>query len=111
MNQQLKKEQNVAIDFDFEQWVNQNELQTVKNLFIKHGAITSSKLSVNSSNFQSLMTDTELYAKGHVIPKIITAVHELALIVSLFSMFSLFLSFSVHIVITQNSILSLIDFG
>eukprot|EP01084_Bolivina_argentea_P236076 397059_1 len=61
-------------NFNFEEWVNDNELSEIKQLLIKHKVTTKSALSFNSAQFQSLMSDPELYKTPHMIPIVTNAI-------------------------------------
>ena len=61
-------------NFDFEQFIIKNELDSVKDLLVKHNATKPSTLKTSSTQFQSLMSDPQLFMKSQMIPKILKAV-------------------------------------
>ena len=61
-------------DFNFDEWITKNELESVKELLIEHGATCPQTLSLNSTEFQSFMSDPKLLTKSYMIPKIMGAV-------------------------------------
>eukprot|EP01084_Bolivina_argentea_P003043 5679_1 len=64
--------------FNFDQWVNDNELQEIEQLLRSHNATTTAQLTLVSSEIQSLMTDPQLLAKSYMIPKIMSALHNIS---------------------------------
>eukprot|EP01084_Bolivina_argentea_P207190 353552_1 len=64
-------------EFNFNEWITQNELESVKELLTKHNATTPETLSMNASEFQKFMSDPQLFTKSHMIPKILGAVHNI----------------------------------
>ena len=67
-------------EFNFEDWINKNNLHAVKELFIKHKATTILTLNLSSNQLQSLMTDPILFGKhAQEIPKIMNAVQTISL--------------------------------
>eukprot|EP01084_Bolivina_argentea_P189544 325950_1 len=65
--------------FDFEEWISGNGLQTIKNIFKHHGATTADTLQITSEPFQSLMQDNRLFAQAQMIPKILNAVQQITI--------------------------------
>ena len=65
--------------FNFEDWINKNDLNKVKELFIKHNATTILTLNLSSLQLQSLMTDPLLLSKPQQIPKIMNAIQSISL--------------------------------
>ena len=72
--------QNNQKQFNFDDWISKNGLNSVKELFIKHNAITIASLNLSSSQLQSLMTDPVLFGQhAQEIPKIMNAVQIISL--------------------------------
>ena len=64
--------------FDFDQWLVDKDYLSLKHLFIKHGAISTSTLQISSSAMQHLMADPEFLCQPQMVPKVVMAIHELA---------------------------------
>eukprot|EP01084_Bolivina_argentea_P272383 463744_1 len=62
--------------FDFNQWIMDNQLNDVKQLFIKHNMKDPDALNTVSDEFHNLMSDPKLLEKGHLIPAILTALKK-----------------------------------
>ena len=63
--------------FNFQQWIIDNKLFTLKNLFIKHGATNATTLQISSPEMQRLMVDPDFLAQPQMVPKIVMATHHL----------------------------------
>jgi hypothetical protein len=72
-----KSEGDNDADFDFDGWLNHNNLSDLKQLFIDHHLTELSTLSPNNPNFSGLLTDQRMVAQMHKLPIIFTAVHNL----------------------------------
>eukprot|EP01084_Bolivina_argentea_P010623 19801_1 len=64
-------------EFNFHTWIIKNELEIVKDLLIKHNATSPNTLTTNAPEFQKFMSDKELFSKSHMIPKILSAIHNI----------------------------------
>eukprot|EP01084_Bolivina_argentea_P272382 463743_1 len=62
--------------FDFNQWIMDNQLNDVKQLFLKHNMKSTDALNTVSDEFHNLMSDPKLLEKGHLIPAILTALKK-----------------------------------
>eukprot|EP01083_Nonionella_stella_P091488 255811_1 len=68
--------------FNFDEWITQNELESVKQILIEHKATRLSTLSFDAVEFQSVMIDAQLLTnKAHMLPKLMKAVYSIAKIV------------------------------
>eukprot|EP01083_Nonionella_stella_P100912 285285_1 len=77
-----EEEDEVDNGFDFDEWIIENELESVKQILIKHNANTLSTLKFDAAEFQSVMIDTQLLTnKAHILPKLMNAVHNISKIV------------------------------
>ena len=63
--------------FNFNQWLIDNDLLTIKELFIKHGATTTTTLQISSPEMQSLMVDPDFLSQPQMVPKLVMATHHL----------------------------------
>ena len=63
--------------FNFHQWMIDNKLLTLKNLFIKHGATNATTLQISSPEMQRLMIDPDFLSQPQMVPKIVMATHHL----------------------------------
>ena len=64
--------------FNFNQWLIKNDLLTLKELFIKLKANTASTLQITSNEMQSVMTDMDFLSQPQMVPKVMTAIHQLS---------------------------------
>eukprot|EP01083_Nonionella_stella_P133040 404504_1 len=64
--------------FNFDEWIIENELESIKQILIQHNANTLSRLSFDATEFQSVMTDPQMFAKAHMIPKLMKSVHNIS---------------------------------
>eukprot|EP01084_Bolivina_argentea_P000299 571_1 len=64
--------------FNFDKWINDSGLLDIKELFIKHNATTCKTLTFVSVEIQTMMTDPELLAQPLMIPKIMSALHNIS---------------------------------
>ncbi len=72
--------------FNFNNWVIQNDLVSIKDLFVKHDATTLSTLkNFTSPQLQAVMTDKELFLKPQMMVKIMNAVPKLLLSTTYFT--------------------------
>ena len=62
---------------DFDDWLQQNDLTEVKQIFIDHDMDSLDKLSFYKANFGVFMIDKRLITNPMLIQKIITSIHEL----------------------------------
>ena len=54
-----------GISFDFDKWIIQNGLQSIKDAFIEHDMITPNTMNmVDNTNFASLMSDTRVLQRA-----------------------------------------------
>eukprot|EP01083_Nonionella_stella_P148836 471836_1 len=72
------EQQDEQSGFNFDEWVVQNDLESIKQILIQHKATTLASLSVDAVEFQSVLTDAQLFAKPHMLPKLIKAIHNLS---------------------------------
>eukprot|EP01083_Nonionella_stella_P219495 786220_1 len=80
--QEAEEPREVEYGFSFDEWIIENELESIKQILIKHKATTLSTLKFGSMEFQTVVTDTVLLAtKAHMLPKLINAVHNITKIV------------------------------
>eukprot|EP01083_Nonionella_stella_P163550 538627_1 len=80
-SQSLGDHEEVEYGFNFDEWIIDNDLKPVKQLLIHHKATTLSALKFNAAEFQSVLTDTQLLTKIHMLPKLTNAVHTISKIV------------------------------
>eukprot|EP01083_Nonionella_stella_P093458 261944_1 len=71
----------VEYGFNFDEWITENELEAVKQILIQHKATTLATLKFNAVEFQSVLTDTQLLTKVHMLPTLTNAVHNISKIV------------------------------
>eukprot|EP01083_Nonionella_stella_P065287 170931_1 len=76
-----EQEGGVEFGFNFDEWIIENELEAVKQILIKHNANTLSTLSFEAMEFQSVLTDAQLFTMVHMVPKLTKAVHNVTKIV------------------------------
>eukprot|EP01083_Nonionella_stella_P197571 726273_1 len=80
--EQHEQEGHVKYGFNFDEWIVENELQSVKQILIQHKATSSSALNFDAPQFQSVVIDTQLLTtKAHMLPKLMKAVHNISKIV------------------------------
>eukprot|EP01083_Nonionella_stella_P316879 1151325_1 len=70
-----EEEEEEEYGFSFDEWVIENELESIKQILIQHKATTLASLSVDAVEFQSVLTDAQLFAKPHMVPKLFKAVY------------------------------------
>ena len=63
--------------WNFDQWLKDNQLQTLKQLFIDHKMCTVKDLRIDNKHFMGLMTDQRLLLNASMIPRIVSAIHNL----------------------------------
>ena len=63
--------------FNFNQWLVDNDLLTLKDLFIKHEATTATTLQISSPEMQRLMVDPDFLSQPQMVPKLVMATHHL----------------------------------
>ena len=66
--------------FNFNQWLIDNDLVTMKELFIKHGATIATKLQISSPEMQRLLVDPEFLSQPQMVPKLVMATHHLDMV-------------------------------
>ena len=66
--------------FNFNRWLIDNELLTLKKLFIKHGATNATTLQISSPEMQRLMVDPDFLSQPQMVPKIVMATHHLDIV-------------------------------
>eukprot|EP01083_Nonionella_stella_P172018 589101_1 len=71
----------VESEFNFDAWIAENELESIKQILVQHNATTLSTLKFNAVEFQSVLTDPQLLTKVHLLPKLTNAVHNISKIV------------------------------
>eukprot|EP01083_Nonionella_stella_P069837 186428_1 len=76
-----QEEEDDEYGFNFNEWIIENELESIKPILIQHKATGLSKLRVGAVEFQTVLTDPQLYAKAHMVPKLVEAVHNISKIV------------------------------
>eukprot|EP01083_Nonionella_stella_P067866 179780_1 len=76
-------EPEVESGFNFDEWIIENELESIKQILIQHNANTLSRLSVDATEFQSVVTDPQMFAKAHMLPKFFKAVHNISKLVKI----------------------------
>ena len=66
------------IEFDFDKWIETNNLTEVKYLFKKHNMTTTDTLTFLSVGYQNFMSDHELFIKhSKLIPKVMSSIRDL----------------------------------
>eukprot|EP01083_Nonionella_stella_P317265 1154192_1 len=70
-------------EFNFDEWIIENELESIKQILIQHKANTLSRLSFDATEFQSVMTDPQMLAKAHMLPKLFKAVYNILKLVTI----------------------------
>ena len=71
-------EQEGDASFDFDKWLKQYGLQTIKDAFVEHDMTTLNTINMNNNkNFSSLMSDIRILTNTDLIPKIIGAIQGL----------------------------------
>eukprot|EP01084_Bolivina_argentea_P014734 27558_1 len=64
--------------FNFTKWIQENNLNDIKHLFIKHEMTTLDTLSMQSQQYQRFMSDPQFYSKhGNLIAPLINAMQNL----------------------------------
>ena len=64
--------------FDFGKWINDNELNQVKELLIKHKMIKLNALNTKSNEYKNLMCDKQLTLMySQYIPKIVDSINKI----------------------------------
>eukprot|EP01083_Nonionella_stella_P148837 471837_1 len=81
--QEGEQQQDEQSGFNFDEWVVQNDLESIKQILIQHKATTLSSLSVGAVEFQSVVTDAQLLAKPHMLPKLFKAVYMFKAIIKI----------------------------
>eukprot|EP01083_Nonionella_stella_P219497 786225_1 len=71
----------VESEFNFDAWIAENELESIKQILIQHNAITLSTLKFNAVEFQSVLTDPHVLTIGHLLPNLTNAVYNISKIV------------------------------
>eukprot|EP01083_Nonionella_stella_P212780 768038_1 len=77
----LAAHKEVKYGFNFDEWIVDNGLDSVKQILIQHKATTLATLKFNAVEFQSVLTDTQLLTKVHMLPTLTNAVHNISKIV------------------------------
>ena len=54
--------------FSFDRWLIDNNFLNQKDLFIRHGATTTSTLQIASPEIQSLMADPDFLSQPQMVP-------------------------------------------
>eukprot|EP01083_Nonionella_stella_P174037 602211_1 len=62
--------------FNFNQWVNENKLNEIKDLLRKHKMTNINSLRTTSAEYFKLMSDPALLAKGHALPRLMAALQK-----------------------------------
>ena len=65
------------IDFNFDDWISSNGLDSVKNILKNNGAITPSTLTMSSDEIKATMQDPQLLQQMHMIPLIFQAIAKI----------------------------------
>eukprot|EP01083_Nonionella_stella_P030463 83482_1 len=68
--------------FNFDRWIVENELESVKQILIQHKATTPCTLSFDATEFQTVLMDAQLFVMVHMVPKLTKAVHRLQEVVN-----------------------------
>eukprot|EP01083_Nonionella_stella_P310721 1105217_1 len=78
-----EEEEGVEVEygFNFDEWITENELEPVKQILIQHKATTLSTLKFGAAEFQTVLTDAQLFAMAHMVPKLTNAVYNISKIV------------------------------
>eukprot|EP01083_Nonionella_stella_P219498 786227_1 len=76
-----EQQEGTEYGFNFDEWIIANELESVKQILIKHKANTLSTLRFDAPEFQSVWTDAQLFTKPQLISKLTSAVHNISKIV------------------------------
>lgn len=66
--------------FNFNQWLINNDFLNLKDLFIKHGATTATTLQISYPEIQRLMADPDFLSQPQMVPKVVMAIHQLAVV-------------------------------
>ena len=66
-----------SASFDFETWIIQNEFECIKSAFIERKMNKLDTLSMDNTNFVSLLSDYRVLQNAHLIPKIASAIQGL----------------------------------
>eukprot|EP01083_Nonionella_stella_P308156 1086005_1 len=80
--QEAEEPREVEYGFSFDEWIIENELESIKQILIKHKATTRSTLKFGAMEFQTVVIDTQLLTtKAHMLPKLMNAVYNISKIV------------------------------
>eukprot|EP01083_Nonionella_stella_P209206 758572_1 len=64
-------------DFDFEEFIEQNELTVIKQCFIDHDMTNIDTLNMNNPQFTKLMGDKTILSNAHLIQNIVNGIQSL----------------------------------
>ena len=64
-------------NFNFDNWISNNNLDSVKNILRNNGAITPSTLTMTSNEITATMRDPQLLQQPHMIPLIFQAMSKI----------------------------------
>eukprot|EP01083_Nonionella_stella_P241485 843293_1 len=67
--------------FNFDKWLSNNKLNSIKDLLIKHNLTTKATITMGSNEFRNLMSDPQLLIKAQttndLIPTVLSAIQKL----------------------------------
>eukprot|EP01083_Nonionella_stella_P275049 934072_1 len=72
------EQEDVETGFNFDEWIIENELESIKQILIQHKANTLSRLRVDATEFQSVVTDPQMLAKAHMLPQLMKSVYNIS---------------------------------
>ena len=65
-------------EWNFEDWLKQNHLHHIKNVFIENNMTTSQALTERNQNFDPILYDRRVVANSQLISKIFVAINLLS---------------------------------
>ena len=69
----------IDLEFNFDQWIISNDITDLKEKLKQHGLINTQTIATTSAEFNSFISDPSvLSTKGHLLPKLFTAINKLS---------------------------------